>query len=440
MILPRAEVGALPAAPNARDLRVREVATAFLRVRPVILAPFLVAAVAVLAATGAPVRQVLALAAGASVFLGVFVVERVRARRREVRTEELARSLLLTLLGIGVASTATGGIVSPLVPMLFAPLGVGFAAFGPSREVRALAAMFGLVVVASMGVAFVAPGLAVPPAGARVVLVLAFVASALLLYVGVSGLTEAHRRAADDLAAAGEALARASEARTRDLESLGSRLAHEVKNPLAAVRALAEVMAETADTKGKKRLAVVSSEVARIQTIVEGYAALARPLDVVRRAPTEVAALLASIVATLEARAERAGVTLELSSPPEGETFPLDERRVHEAVVNLVLNAIEASRPPSSGARVRVLGALGPAGARIVVEDLGVGMSEATASRVGTPFFTRREGGTGLGASHAKAVAALHGGDLAYESEEGRGTRATLVLAWPEGERRGESA
>lgn len=414
-----------------REARVREVATAFLRLRPVILGPFLVATVIVLAASGAPLRQVVALSCGASFVLTVFVVERRRARVRPVNARELSRSLLFTVVGIGLASIATGGIVSPLVPMLFAPLGIGFAAFGPSREQRQLSVVFMGVVFVLAVVAFVAPELALPPRGVRVALVLSLSASALLLRVGVSGLTEAHARAADGLARAGEALARSSEARERDLEALGSRLAHEVKNPLAAVRALVEIMQESADTKSKKRLDVMAGEVHRIQSIVEGYATLARPLDVVRREEVAVAELLTSIVATLEARAAAAGVTIVLSVPAANVTFPLDRHRVHEALANLVLNAIEACDAESSESEraVNVVCEARENEVRVVVEDSGRGMDADALAHVGTPFFTRREGGTGLGVAHAKKVVALHGGALLYESREGKGTRALVTFA-----------
>jgi len=62
------------------------------------------------------------------------------------------------------------------------------------------------------------------------------------------------------------------------------------------------------------------------------------------------------------------------------------------------------------------------------VRDTGRGMSPETLARVGTPFFTTREQGTGLGVTLARSVAQQHGGSLTFESEPGRGTVATLRL------------
>jgi len=418
----------------ARAARVQEVATDFLRLRPLVLGPFFLTTGLVLWATGAPRTQTLALAGGSSFFLSVFVLERVRAARRPVSPAALGRSLRGTLLGIGLASTATGGVTSPLVPMLFAPLGIGFAAFGPSREQTRLSAVFVAVVATLVTVAYAAPRLSLPTASTRPVLVLALAASAILLRVGVAGLTEAHGRAADNLARASEALARESEARMRDLELVGSRLAHEVKNPLTAVRSLVESMQETADPKGQRRLGVMATEVRRIQGIVEGYAALARPLDTVRPVPTAMRDVLTALVATLEDRAARAQVRLTLSLPEgPGPVVPVDPLRVHEAFVNLLSNALEACDPSRGEARVHVGCTVAEGCVRVTVTDNGRGMDDATRAQVGTPFFTQRPGGTGLGVAHARRVFALHGATLVYTSQVGQGTEAAVTFAPTEG-------
>lgn len=71
-----------------------------------------------------------------------------------------------------------------------------------------------------------------------------------------------------------------------------------------------------------------------------------------------------------------------------------------------------------------------PAGdqAEIVVRDTGRGMLPETLRRLGTPFFTTREGGTGLGVVLARSVIALHGGSLRYESAPGKGTTVRAIL------------
>jgi two-component system sensor histidine kinase HydH len=114
--------------------------------------------------------------------------------------------------------------------------------------------------------------------------------------------------------------------------------------------------------------------------------------------------------------------------PSRGRTRSLPWRRAgdaKEALLNLVSNAIEAT-PPGGEVVVEVRSCAGQA--EIVVRDTGRGMPPETLRRLGTPFFTTREDGIGLGVLLARSVIALHGGSLFYESEPGRGTtvRATL--------------
>src|SRR5690348_10474932 len=117
-----------------RSAGLRVVATIFLRRRPLVVAPMLLAVVAVLATGGGPRRQVGAVAVVAAGALAAFSWEAWRGRRRLVGERWLLLSLGLTLLGIGAASAATGGASSPLVLMAFAPSVVGFAAFGRGRR------------------------------------------------------------------------------------------------------------------------------------------------------------------------------------------------------------------------------------------------------------------------------------------------------------------
>ena len=409
-----------------RDAQVRVVATEFLRLRPWIVGPFFAFALVALFVGGAPVRQIVALGTAGSLALAFFSYERRVGARRLADGGAFVRSLMITLAGITFACGATGGMESPLLPMLLAPCGVGFAAFGGGRASALLfAGVCAVVSVLTLASGALAP-FAVPHGPRRAVLAAAIVCSALLLRVGVAGLTAAHARTADRLALVGDELARASQARVQTIEALGARVAHEVKNPLAAIRALVEVMLESAEARAHKRLSVVVAEVDRIEKIVDGYGAPGHPLDTVTRAPTDVAELVASLVAVLEARASRRGVALRVdAADDDAMVVSIDHDRVKEALLNLTLNAIDAT---PAGGTVTLSYARGADALELRVVDTGTGMDADTLARVGTPYFTRREGGTGLGAAHARAVAERHGGRLRYESHVRHGTTATLHL------------
>src|SRR5262249_32181963 len=142
-----------------------------------------------------------------------------------------------------------------------------------------------------------------------------------------------------------------------------------------------------------------------------------------RVAPVQLDELMTDVSALLTGRAEAAGV--ELAVEGEGGPLAADARLLKEAIVNVVCNAIEAT---PRGGHVTVTYHLGDRGASIVVRDTGRGMTKDIATRVGTPFFTTREGGTGLGVAIAKTAIAQHGGTLEYQSTPGVGTIAKIAL------------
>jgi two-component system, NtrC family, sensor histidine kinase HydH len=124
----------------------------------------------------------------------------------------------------------------------------------------------------------------------------------------------------------------------------------------------------------------------------------------------------------LSARADAARVRLSSRGDALVEG---DRRRLEEALLNLVANAIEAT-PPGGEVAVEVRSCADQV--EILVRDTGRGIPPEALPRLGTPFFTTREEGTGLGVALARSVIGLHGGSLRYESEPGKGTTVTARL------------
>ena len=153
---------------------------------------------------GARPAQLFGLGTASTVFFSVFFYERHRGATRRATSTGFVRSLVFTVFGIAVACTATGGIHSPLTAMLFAPLGVGFAAFGASRRSSVLLVLLAFVLA---WLTFVGPhvsSLAMTAAPHRAVLVAAILDAAILLRVGVVDLSAARARDESTLAAAGD--------------------------------------------------------------------------------------------------------------------------------------------------------------------------------------------------------------------------------------------
>jgi signal transduction histidine kinase len=207
---------------------------------------------------------------------------------------------------------------------------------------------------------------------------------------------------------------------------LAASLAHEVRNPLTAIRLDLERADERLD-EGDPAAALVQRalrDIERLDASVNNTLRLART-GRLKLGPVELAEPLHQAVAAAAPRFRERRAVLEV--PPEagrGVRVRADAAALEQLFLNLLLNAADA------------LGAAGRAGievdagevARIVVWDRGPGMSPTTLARVFEPFFSTKSEGTGLGLPIAQRIALSHSGDMAIESEPGRGTIVTVRL------------
>jgi signal transduction histidine kinase len=237
--------------------------------------------------------------------------------------------------------------------------------------------------------------------------------------------TSGYERAALELAERREELCTENEDRTRALEGIAARLAHEVKNPLAAIKGLSTHMARNAtDPKTAERLAIVAAEADRLQSIVDGFLSFSRGLDDLKCAATHPYEIARELGVLLETRAEEAGVAIETGGD-EALVLDADPRKLRQALLNIVLNAIQAS-PRGSSVYLNV--ARDCEGSRITVRDEGIGMTPEVLERIRKPYFTTKEGGTGLGLAVARGLVEQHGGSLEFKSSPRAGTTVTMFL------------
>jgi signal transduction histidine kinase len=224
-------------------------------------------------------------------------------------------------------------------------------------------------------------------------------------------------------------------ARQVELSTLGrftEQMAHDLKNPLAAIRGAAELLVAE-----REAAAEPPEDLAMLRLIVERTHRIARVLDTYQRLgrvdpereELDVRALFDSIVAGEQASASGETRVLVQVAPEVGR-FALDPDLVTHAVENLVRNAkqalAEVGRPGKIVVRVTSLesGQLS-----VEVEDDGPGMDPRLRELATDPFFTTRADGSGLGLPYAVRVARAHGGDAEVDSTPGRGTRILLRFA-----------
>lgn len=334
--------------------------------------------------------------------------------------------LFMAIAAHGAVVILTGGLFSPLLPSLLAVSVAAFHVFGRLRaSLFAFVITFGLIASSAC-----IPGLWCGPRVAApydVLLTLWSLLHALLMLRAVAlYVADTQRHTTDALANAREDLLAATVERAKSLEAIGSRVAHELKNPLASIKALVRLVRKNSeDTTAQERLDVVENEVTRMERILRDYLSFSRPLEDLRPQPVELGVLADDVIAALEGRAAAAGV--RLARKPSTSTIVGDPRRLKEALLNLIGNAVEAT---PHGGTVLVSVREHDGGARIEIADTGKGIGDADLQRLGTPFFTTREGGTGLGVVLARSVVLQHGGTLEYESEIGKGTTAKVTLPY----------
>jgi two-component system, NtrC family, sensor histidine kinase HydH len=332
-------------------------------------------------------------------------------------------SAAIALANATVATALTGGAASPFVVLFLSVPASAIVSLGRGRQAVAIVALTGLLlgVVALEPSSWAGAGLARPY---DVVITVIIVGVGLAILVrAVLNVSDANLRAHEQIDLLREETLNHLCERARGLQSIGAKVAHELKNPLAAVKGLVQLMARgPRDERDRERIGVVGAEIARMEDILREYLSYSRPLQDLRPVEVELGELAQEVIETLSGRSEAAGVTMRARGDA---TVNADPRRLKEALVNLVQNAIEACAPGAAvDLDVRELDDR----VEIVIADGGAGIAPETLARIGTPFFTTRANGTGLGVVLARSAVVHHGGNLSFDSTLGRGTRVTVRL------------
>ncbi len=205
-------------------------------------------------------------------------------------------------------------------------------------------------------------------------------------------------------------------------------LAHEIRNPLAGLQGAAEAMGDQIspdNTIGREFLNRSLDEIRRINSLVSDFVAFGKPSPI-ERAPVQLAGLVRGVAALLSPQAEKNGVHIELRGGEDSPELMLDANKIKQAVLNLMLNGIQAM---SGGGVLRVAIERGNDDASIIVRDQGRGIPEGERASIFDPFFSTKEHGAGLGLPLARQIAESHGGTLMLGPPEGPGT--TFIMRLP---------
>lgn len=225
----------------------------------------------------------------------------------------------------------------------------------------------------------------------------------------LSRLEEAHERliAEEKLAAVGQ---------------LSGAIAHEIRNPVAMISASLEMaLKQPPDSSVRAEMfEIATREFKRLETLTGDFLAFARtkPPEAVPADPTETLEYVAALV---RARMETAGLELEVG-PAAIRSAEYDPAQVNQALLNLVLNAVDAT---PAGGSVRI-GMSGPD--EFFVENSGPAIAPEIEARLFEPFFTSKPRGTGLGLAIVRNIARAHGGEAYLSSNKDGAVRFSIRL------------
>jgi signal transduction histidine kinase len=212
--------------------------------------------------------------------------------------------------------------------------------------------------------------------------------------------------------------------RLASLGRMAANIAHEIRNPLAALSGAVEVMAAGAADDTRDRLAqIVLKETGRLNGIIREFLEYSRPAPL-SRTPVNVAETVDEVLLLLEHQVGPGLLKVVREFPP-ALTWTVDRQQFRQAVWNLCLNAVQAM-PDGGELRVTMTTLAG----RLVlrVHDSGEGIAAADLGQIFEPFFSTKSGGSGIGLALVHRIVQDHGGEIDVQSRPGAGSAFTVML------------
>ena len=206
---------------------------------------------------------------------------------------------------------------------------------------------------------------------------------------------------------------------------LAASLAHEIRNPLASISGAAGILQRGSAPPEyiEDSLDIIQKESQRLNRLLTNFLNFAKP-RLPRMQRTDPNELILSVISIASHRATQSGITFVQTSAEQGEIV-CDPEQLKQVLLNLVINAIEAS---PAGAQIRLISEVADGQVKIEVEDCGSGISDDDEPHIFEPFFTTKHNGTGLGLAISSMIVAQHGGVLSFHRNAHGGTTMQVKL------------
>jgi signal transduction histidine kinase len=219
-----------------------------------------------------------------------------------------------------------------------------------------------------------------------------------------------------------------SEAQLKSIGIMAASLAHEIRNPLGAMKGLTQLAQEDlpADNAAQDRLCTVVSEAERLEALVENLLDFSRPKDV-QISEFDLMGLLTNVEAILQPRLVTSGVSLQLPETRNSFRIRSDSAGLMQVLLNVTINAIEAS-PPGSKIFVQVVRDERNRSVGIQIDDAGKGLGGHNPDELFQPFMTTKPRGMGLGLAVSRKILDNLGGTIRLDDNPLAGTRCFIQL------------
>src|SRR3989338_2093498 len=221
-------------------------------------------------------------------------------------------------------------------------------------------------------------------------------------------------------------------AKMASLGQLYATVAHEIRNPLTAVKmrlySLRNKLKNDADFK--EDMLVIDEEINRLEGIIKNFLDFARPPEL-KMEICDISKILDSVINLVKSKAESSNIRIENRIEAPLPEIKADKEQVRQVFLNIMLNAIDAMPKGGiieltasfNGRDKKQNGLL-----KVEIKDTGQGMGSDLKNKLFEPFITTKEQGTGLGLFIASRIVKLHKGDIRIDSTFGKGTRVTVEL------------
>lgn len=202
---------------------------------------------------------------------------------------------------------------------------------------------------------------------------------------------------------------------------LAAGIAHEIRNPLTAIKGFTQLLKEERQGEFAD---VILTELERIEEIVNDLLVLAKP-QIAEMEETNLITVVKSVITLLNSQAVMENILIELSNTLPEFHVKCERDKIKQVLINIIKNSIEAM---PSGGKINVDIRQENNFVIISVEDEGIGIPEERLAKLGEPFYSTKEKGTGLGIMICKKIIKNHGGNMYINSKENEGTTVKILL------------